>query len=172
MRDTQSTSTPVPAQALVSEHLRGLALAARRGWLRGDSWARNSLLKAFVMFMDAVRRPGSAVADDSDALLAAASQDLLDHLDRVARAKGFRAGRKREEAVRDFAARFRALLDGPFAGKRRALVEHESTLTSAYLHYLRELYASDRVLDDEARASTLEAEELADPITASQEDPA
>ncbi len=122
--------------ANLSEELQRLAEIAWQNGLRGRSLEKSSLLFPLDELFQKLGHPGGAA--DREALMAAATMDIFDHLHRIADER-YKPGRKKWEATKSFVdAFFAGVLDGVYSGNVRKLLADEKLLRSAFLFYVRE----------------------------------
>jgi len=122
--------------AKLSEELQQLAEIAWQNGLRGRSLEKSSLLFPLDELFQKLGHPGGAA--DRDALMAAATMDIFDHLSRIADER-YKPGRRKWEAIKAFVDTFfSGVLDGVYGGNVRKLLADEKLLRSAFLFYVRE----------------------------------
>ncbi len=120
----------------LSKELQRLAGITWQNGLRGRSLEKSSLLFPLDEMFQKLGYPGGAA--DREALMAAATMDIFDHLHRIADER-YKPGRKKWEATKSFVdAFFDGVLDGVYAGNVRKLLADEKLLRSAFLFYVRE----------------------------------
>ncbi len=137
----------------MSEALQRLAEIAWQNGLRGRSLEKSSLLFPLDEVLRKLGHPGGAA--DREALMAAATMDIFDHLSRIAEEQ-YRPGRRKWEASKAFVdAFFGDILDGVYAGNVRKLLADEKLLRSAFLFYVREQIPRKEI-PEEAEAETEE----------------
>lgn len=137
--------------AKLSEALQRLAKIAWQEGLRGRSLEKNSLLFPLSEVFQKLGHPGGIA--DREALKAAATMDIFDHLNRIANEQ-YKPGRKKWEASKAFVdAFFKDVLDGVYGGNVRKLLADEKLLRSAFLFYMRESI-SRKELPDETEISS------------------
>ncbi|MCB0125317.1 MAG: hypothetical protein KDE58_23850, partial [Caldilineaceae bacterium] len=121
----------------LSHHLERLAQIAWQDRLIGRSLEKSSLLFALSEVFEKLSYDGGAV--DIESLKAAATQDIFDHLVRIATDDRFKPGRKKREAAEAFVTGwFDDVLNGVYGGNRRKLLTDEKLIRSAFHFYIRQ----------------------------------
>lgn len=135
----------------LSEALQRLAEIAWQNGLRGRSLAKSSLLFPLDEVLQKLSHPSGAA--DRAALIAAATEDIFDHLSRISEEQ-YKPGRKKWEASKAFVDTFfNDVLDGVYAGNVRKLLADEKLLRSAFLFYVREQIPHKEVSEEEEESS-------------------
>ena len=134
--------------AELSEALQKLAGIAWAGGLRGRSLKKNSLMAPLDEIFKKLGHHSEAA--DMETLRAATTEDIFEHLERIADQR-YRPGRRKWEATEAFVATFfEEIYEGVYAGKLRRLMADEKLLRSAYMFYIREQIPRKKVdADDE-----------------------
>jgi CRISPR-associated protein Csc3 len=134
--------------AKLSEALQKLAGIAWAGGLRGRSLKKNSLMAPLDEIFKKLGHHSEAA--DMETLRAATTEDIFEHLERIADQR-YRPGRRKWEATETFVATFfEEIFESVYAGKLRRLMADEKLLRSAYMFYIREQIPRKRVdTDDE-----------------------
>ncbi|MCP4418490.1 MAG: hypothetical protein GY805_17875, partial [Chloroflexi bacterium] len=126
----------------LSTELEKAAKIAVYNNLRGSSFERSSLLYPFDEMMKKLAQDQGQTAVDRETLRAAATQDIYDHLDRLATRAGYKMTKARAEACADFVnCWFDDILMGVYEGQTRKLISDEKLLRSAFLFYVRQQQA-------------------------------
>ncbi len=121
----------------LSEELQRLAALAWQNGLRGASLKKNALLFPVDEIFQKLNHPGGIA--DRETLKAATSQDIFDHLERIATDERYKPGRRKHEAIKDFVSGwFEGVLAGVYGGNVRKMLTDEKLLRSAYHFYIRE----------------------------------
>lgn len=140
----------------LSEELQRLAEIAWQNGLRGRSLEKSSLLFPLDEVFQKLGHPGGAA--DREALMAATTMDIFDHLSRIADER-YKPGRWKWEASKAFVdAFFSGVLDGVYAGNVRKLLANEKLLRSAFLFYVREQIPRKEVPEEEEAEVEVEEE--------------
>jgi len=139
----------------LSAELQRLAEIAWQNGLRGDSLERSSLLFPFDEVLQKMAQSGGAA--DHETLKAAAAQDIVLHLERLAERKGYALSHKKREACAAYAGGwFEDVLQSVYGGNVRRLLADEKLLRSAFLFYVRKQIPRKA---QEAEAETTETTE-------------
>lgn len=124
-------------QKLSAELKKAAAIAVQHN-LRGSSFERSSLLYPFNEVMQKLALDQGHTALDREALRAAATQDIYDHLDRLATRGGYKMTRVRADACAAFVDCWFNDIVAAYEGQTRKLIADEKLLRSAYLFYVRQ----------------------------------
>jgi CRISPR-associated protein Csc3 len=122
----------------LSQELEKAAAIAVKNNLRGSSFERSSLLYPFNEVMQKLAQDQGQTAVDRETLRAAATQDIYDHLDRLATRAGYKMTKTRAEACADFVNCWFDDILGVYGGHTRKLIADEKLLRSAFLFYVRQ----------------------------------
>jgi CRISPR-associated protein Csc3 len=125
----------------LSEQLEKAAAIAVQHNLRGSSFERSSLLYPFDEVMRKLGQDQGRTAVDRETLRAAATQDIHDHLDRLATRAGYKMTKTRAEACEAFVNCWFDDILAVYEGQTRKLIADEKLLRSAYLFYVRQQQA-------------------------------
>ena len=125
----------------LSQELEKVAQIAVQNNLRGSSFERSSLLYPFDEVMRKLAQDQGRTAVDRETLRAAATQDIHDHLDRLATRAGYKMTKARAEACADFVNCWFDDILTVYEGHTRKLIADEKLLRSAYLFYVRQQQA-------------------------------
>ncbi len=125
---------------------KALQQSAEIAWsnrIIGRSLERSSLLYGYdELLRKFIQLQGSKTLD-LETVKAAATQEIFDHLERLAKQKGYVIGRKKREACIQFVSVwFDDILPNVYEDNMRKLISDEKTLRSAYLFYIRNLIKS------------------------------
>jgi CRISPR-associated protein Csc3 len=131
----------------LSIQLERLAELAWQNGLRGKTLERSSLLYPVSEVFAKLNQAGGQV--DREVLRAAATQDIFDHLHRIAPDE-YKPGQKKRAAVKQFVdGWFDDVLDQVYGGSLRKLLADEKLIRSAFLFYVREQISSKSNQDAE-----------------------
>jgi CRISPR-associated protein Csc3 len=120
----------------LSDVLGRLARIAWKGGLRGRSLRKNSLMAPLDEVLSKLNQRSEGA--DLDALRAASTEDIFEHLERIADER-YRPGKKKWASTVDFVnCFFDEVLAGIYHGKLRDLLADEKLIRSAYMFYIRE----------------------------------
>ncbi|MCA9948909.1 MAG: type I-D CRISPR-associated protein Cas10d/Csc3 [Anaerolineales bacterium] len=125
----------------LSRELKKAATIAVQHNLRGSSFERSSLLYPFNEVMQKLAQDQGRTAVDRETLRAAATQDIYDHLDRLATRAGYKMTKKRAEACSAFVNCWFDDILAVYNGQTRKLIADEKLLRSAFLFYVRQQQA-------------------------------
>lgn len=118
----------------LSEQLTRLAEQAWQNRLFGRTLKKSSLLFPVAEIFQKLNYTGEA---DIDTLKAAATQDIFDHLERIAEEQ-YKPGRTKLEATKAYVdGWFDDVLGGVYHGNRRKFLSDEKLIRSAYHFYIR-----------------------------------
>jgi len=132
--------------AKLSQELQRLAEIAWQNGLRGRSLQKSSLLFPLDELFKKLGHPSGTA--DREALMAAATMDIFDHLSRIADER-YKPGRRKWEATKSFVeAFFGGVLGGVYSGNVRKLLADEKLLRSAFLFYVREQIPRRKALQE------------------------
>jgi hypothetical protein len=141
----------------LSEHLRQLAEIVSQNRLIGRTLKKSSLLFALDVVFQKLNHLDNLV--DSETLKAAATQDIFDHLQRIADER-YKPGRKKWEAAKQFVdSWFDGVVNEVYGGNRRRLISDEKLIRSAFHFYIQQQIPT-KVAEEE---SLLE-EEISDEV--------
>lgn len=122
----------------LSQELKKAAQIAVQNNLRGSSFERSSLLYPFDEVIRKLAQDQGRTAVDRETLRAAATQDIHDHLDRLATRAGYKMTKARAEACAEFVNCWFDDILAVYEGHTRKLIADEKLLRSAYLFYVRQ----------------------------------
>jgi CRISPR-associated protein Csc3 len=125
----------------LSKELEKAAAIAVQHNLKGSSFERSSLLYPFDEVMRKLAQDQGKTAVDRETLRAAATQDIHDHLDRLATRSGYKITKARAEACAAFVNCWFDDILAVYEGHTRKLIADEKLLRSAYLFYVRQQQA-------------------------------
>ncbi|MCA9995179.1 MAG: type I-D CRISPR-associated protein Cas10d/Csc3 [Anaerolineales bacterium] len=125
----------------LSQELEKVAEIAVQHNLRGSSFERSSLLYPFDEVMKKLAQDHGRTAVDRELLRAAATQDIYDHLDRLATRAGYKMTKTRAEACAAFVNSWFDNILTVYEGQTRKLIADEKLLRSAFLFYVRQQQA-------------------------------
>ena len=125
----------------LSKELEKAATIAVQHNLKGSSFERSSLLYPFDEVMRKLAQDQGKTAVDRETLRAAATQDIHDHLDRLATRSGYKMTKARAEACAAFVNCWFDDILAVYEGHTRKLIADEKLLRSAYLFYVRQQQA-------------------------------
>lgn len=134
-------STGGPFMQKLSSELKKAAAIAVQHNLRGSSFERSSLLYPFNEVMQKLALDQEHTAADRETLRAAATQDIYDHLDRLATRAGYKMTKARADACAAFVDCWFDDILNAYEGQSRKLIADEKLLRSAYLFYVRQSQA-------------------------------
>lgn len=119
----------------LSEQLSDLAAMAWQSRLLGRTLKKSSLLFPVADIFQKLNYTGEA---DLATLRAAATQDIFDHLERIAEEQ-YKPGQTKLDATKAYVDKwFDDVLEGVYRGNRRKLLGDEKLIRSAYHFYLRQ----------------------------------
>ncbi len=119
----------------LSQALKRLANIAWENGLRGRSLKKNSLMAP----LDEIFKKLSLQSDaaDIELLRAAATEDIFEHLERIA--KKYKPGKKKWAAAQEYVnGFFDDVYEDVYGGKLQKLLADEKLIRSAYMFYIRE----------------------------------
>ncbi len=120
----------------LSQALRILAADAWQNRLRGGSLKRSSLLHPYNEVIAKMQLLGSHA--DREAIIAATTEDIFDHLQRIADEQ-YKPGLNKLDAVANWVRQwYELVLDGVYNGNVQKLLADEKLLRSAYLFYIQQ----------------------------------
>lgn len=127
-------------QKLSKELEKAAAIAVQHN-LKGSSFERSSLLYPFNEVMQKLAQDQGRTAVDRETLRAAATQDIYDHLDRLATRAGYKMTKARADACAAFVNCWFDDILAVYEGHTRKLITDEKLLRSAFLFYVRQQQA-------------------------------
>lgn len=128
----------------LSQELEKVAEIAVQNNLRGSSFERSSLLYPFDEVMQKLAQDQGRTAVDRETLRAAATQDIYDHLDRLATRAGYKMTKGRAEACAAFVNCWFDDILAVYEGQTRKLIADEKLLRSAFLFYVHQQQAQTK----------------------------
>jgi CRISPR-associated protein Csc3 len=120
----------------LSTQLQRLAEIAWKNGLRGRSLEKSALLYPTSEMLAKLSHSSGHI--DQETLRAATTQDIFDHLYRIADDR-YKPGKRKWEAIKEFVdIWFDDVLAGVYEGNLRKLLDDEKLIRSAFLFYVRE----------------------------------
>lgn len=142
----------------LSEQLVRLAEMAWRNRLLGRTLKKSSLLFPVAEIFQKLSYAGGIA--DTEALKAAATQEIFDHLERIADDR-YKPGRKKLDATKEFVnGWFDDVVEGVYHGNRRKFLGDEKIIRSAYHFYIRQQIPRKSSEGEELDQVDLPAEEV------------
>jgi len=120
----------------LSQVLKRLAGIAWESGLRGRSLKKNALMAPLDEIFKKLSLQSEAA--DLELLRAAVTEDIFEHLQRIADAE-YKPGKRKWQATQEFVnVFFDEVYKGVYGGKLQKLLADEKLIRSAYMFYIRE----------------------------------